>query len=234
MDQAALMEYASRTVLAAQFTGANGQELLDICQAITQYTGNTWSVDPASTADVLMLRETSPAGLSAEWPVLAGQWMVVAPDFGIVARTGEAQYRARYRALGKIIGDAVTANLDAIAASAPVQEAIRAEARSQAARAMYGAFGVAALPTLLAGASSSPLSVPLTPAQPDTGYEVGAYAVSGAAVLTAVVVTNVVKAKDSVTLTIKNTGLISLAGLVMVHVTAPIPAAASSQGAGVK
>ncbi len=232
MDQAALMEYASRTVLAALYTGANGQELLDICQAITQYSGNTWSIDPSTSADVLMLRETSPSGLSAEWPVAAGQVMVVAPDFGIIARTSEAGYRARYRALDRIITDAVAANLTAIAASDPVQAAIRSEARAQAAKAMYGGFGVTALPLLLAGATSSPLSVPLQPAQPDTGYEVGAFAVSGAAVLSAVTVTSVTKAPGSVSLVVKNTGLISLSGLVLVHVTAPIPAVAVGGQAG--
>jgi hypothetical protein len=232
------MEYASRTVLAAQFVGTNSQELLDIVQAITQYTGNVWSIHADSTAERLVLREMSATGAVADWPVLAGQWMVVAPDFGIVARLSDAAYRARYRALDAIINAAVAANLAAIAASEPVQTAIKNESAAAAAaaakKAMYGGIGAVTLPTLLAGATSAALSVPLRPVQPDDGYTVGAFALSGAAVLSAVEIVSMVKAAGSVAVVVKNTGLVSLGGLLLVHVAPPSPVAAAASQAGVK
>lgn len=202
------MEYASRTIVAVQYNGSNGAEVLSMCQMVTQYTANVWSIAASDTSQ-LELREVSPAGAMALWPVTAGQWVVVAPDFGIVARVEDAKYKARYRALATIINDAVQANADVIAA-----------------KALYGGFGIAPVPALAGANAPSAVAdvvVTLKPAQPDTAYVAEAFLTMGVNLLTTVVVESITKtSKSTVTVRVRNTGVAHLGGgLCMVHVTAP-------------
>ncbi len=170
-------------------------------------------------------------GLIGLWPILLGQWCVVAPDTGIVARISDAVYQVRYKTLSSIATDAIGNPdvINAIASSAPVQAAIVAECP----KIKFGAFGVAPLPALLLGATSSPITVPILPVQPSTGYEAQAFAVSGAAVLTQLSIVSLVKnvtdattgKSGSVTVTVRSNGLASLAGLLLIHITPPMAAA---------
>ncbi len=92
------LEYVYRALVAAQYTGA--QSAADVAAAaaqITQYTGNTWTVQ-SDDGQVLVLRETNPTnGAFADWPVLAGQVVVVDPAIGIVDRIAVQAFLARYR-----------------------------------------------------------------------------------------------------------------------------------------
>lgn len=204
------IEFSSRTIMAVQYTGANGAEVLTMCQAVTQYTSNVWSIE-SDDGQRLVLRETSPAGLVALWPVELNLWVVVAPDFGIIARLEDAKYKARYRALAAIIGDAVAANADIIAA-----------------KTRYGGFGVAPIPNLLGANSPSAvadIAVTVAPVQPDTGYDARAFLTMGVNLLTTVVVDSVTKtSKSIVTVRVRNTGVAHAGGgLCLVHVTPPLP-----------
>lgn len=212
------MDRVSRVVTATQYTGSNGADVLAMCQAITQYSGNVWSID-SDDGQMLQLREVAPMGPPALWPVTAGQWVIVAPDTGIIARMPANVYAARYQGLADIVSAAVAANVNVIAASEPVQTAIK----NETAKAMYGGFGVAALPALLGGVTSSPIPVALLPAQPDTGYVARAFAISGAAVLTTVEIVSITKTSGSVAnVIVKNTGVLSLSGVLLLHITAPV------------
>jgi hypothetical protein len=92
------LEYVYRALVAAQYTGAQGAA--DVAAAvgqITQMTGNTWSVQ-SDDGSVLVLRETSPvSGAWADWPILAGQVVVIDPSIGIVDRLAPSAFLARYR-----------------------------------------------------------------------------------------------------------------------------------------
>ncbi len=214
------MERVSRILLAEQYTGGNGAAVLAMCQSITQYSGNVWSIE-GDTGDLLTLRETSPVGAGSFglWPIRRDQWVLAAPDVGIVARISASQYAARYRTIDAIVADAVAANVATIAASAPVQNAIIAEVG----KAMYGGFGTATLPLLIVGATSAPIPVTILPSQPDTGYVARAFAVSGAAVLTTLEIVSITKTSGGVaTVVVKNNGVASVGGLLLVHVTSPV------------
>lgn len=207
------MEKASRVVLAAQYTGANGAEVLAMCQAITQYSGNVWSVD-ADDGQVLRLKETSPS-LAADWPILKTQWVVVAPDTGIIARMTPAAYAARYRAIDTIVADAVASTVQPLVAA-------------EVAKAMYGGFGVTGLPLLTPNATSAPIPVTIEPVQPDTGYVARAFAVSGAAVLTSLSIVSITKTSGTVaTVVVKNNGAASVGGLLLLHITSPVGGAST-------
>lgn len=90
------MEYVYRALVAAQYTG--GQSVADVeaaAKQITQLTGNEWKVlsDDGAT---LVLRETSPLGAQADWPVKAGEVVVIDPAVGIVDRLPADKFQARY------------------------------------------------------------------------------------------------------------------------------------------
>ena len=119
------MEYVSRTLAAVQYTGGNGAEVLTLCQGITQLSGNVWSTDSDDGA-TLVLKETGATGLTAAWPVLAGQWVLLDLSVAITGRFSDAEYRSRYRALDAIIQAAVRANLALIAASPEIRKAVKA------------------------------------------------------------------------------------------------------------
>jgi hypothetical protein len=218
------MEYASRVIVATQWSGSNSAEVLGMCQMVTQYTGAVWSIK-GQDAERLVLHEQGTTGLRADWPVDIGQWVVVAPDFGIIARLSDGAYKARYRAIQGIVTDAVAASLPGIASSAPVQAAIRGEV----AKAMYGGFGLATLPALAIGNAETNVPVTIRPAQPDTGYRAEAFAFSGGTVLSAVSVVSVTNTSTSVaTVRVRNTGLLTLSGLLAVHITSA-PAAPAAK-----
>ncbi len=222
------MQRVSRVLLAERYTGTNGADVLAMCQQITQYSGNVWTVD-SDDGTTLMLRENSPLGLVGRWPILKDQWCIVAPDTGIVARISDAVYQVRYKTLSSIATDAIGNPdvINAIAASSPVQTAIVAEV----AKVKFGGFGVAVLPLLIVGQTSSPIQVPILPVQPSTGYAAEAFAISGAAVLSSLtivsatkVVTDAVTGKSGrVDVVVRNTGLASVSGILMVHITPPMP-----------
>ncbi len=218
------MQRVSRILLAEQYTGANGAAVLTMCQSITQFSGNEWAIH-SDTGEELVLRESSPVMSSVGfWPIKVGTWVLCAPDTGIVARISAAQYAARYRTIDDIVSAAVADNVAVIAASAPVQNAIIAEVG----KAMYGGFGVTTMPLLLVGATSSPLPVTILPTQPDTGYVARAFAVSGAAVLTTLEIVSITKTNGSVaTVVVKNNGVASVGGLLLVHVTSPVGGASA-------
>jgi hypothetical protein len=92
------LEYVIRTLVAAQYTGqASAAAVAEAAEQITQYTGNTWTVQ-SDDGSVLVLRETNPTnGAYADWPVLAGQVVVVDPSIGIVDRLSVNAFLARYR-----------------------------------------------------------------------------------------------------------------------------------------
>lgn len=209
------VQRVSRILLAEQYTGTNGADLLAMCQTTMQYTGNTWAIQ-SDDGQKLVLRESSPIMTSVGlWPITKDQWVLVAPDTGIVARISASQYAARYRTIDGIVADAV---------SAIVQPLVVAEV----AKAMYGGFGVGTLPLLLPGATSAPIAVTIEPVQPDTGYVARAFAVSGAAVLTMLSIASITKTSGTVTtVTVKNNGVASVGGLLLVHVTSPVGGAST-------
>jgi hypothetical protein len=226
-----VMQRVSRVLLAEQYTGSNGADVLAMCQMITQYSGNAWTID-SDNGTTLVLRESSPLGLVGRWPILKDQWCLVAPDTGIVARMPDAVYQVRYKTLSSIATDAIGNPdvINAIAASSPVQSAIVAEV----AKVKFGGFGVAPLPVLIAGATSSVIQVPILPVQPSTGYAAEAFAISGAAVLTTLsivsmtkVITDAVTGKSGrVDVVVRNNGAASVGGILMVHITASMPGSA--------
>ena len=219
------MEVVSKTLLATQYQGdaTTAADVLAMCQRITPYSGNEWSIASQDSARLVM-RETSPvSGLSAPWPITAGQWVVVAPDTGIVARMTAAAYADRYRAFAGIISEAVAANLNTIAASTPVQDAIKAEAVAAAARAMYGGMGAANLPTLAVGATSAAIDITILPAQPDVQYVPRAFALSAGAVLSTLEIVSVTKVNgSSARVVVKNNGVLAVGGVLLLHVTPPV------------
>lgn len=205
------MEKASRIILSCQYSGSNAAEILAMCQAITQYSGNVWSID-SDNGVTLRLLEINPGGLRAYWPITAGQVVVVAPDTGIVARMNPASYSARYQAIAGIVSDAVTTLVTPLVAA-------------EVAKAMYGGFGVAPLPTLLLGATSAPIAVTIQPKQPGIGYVAKAFAISGSAVLAALEVVSMTNTSDSVvTVRVKATGVAVLGGVLLLHLTSPTTA----------
>lgn len=92
-----LMENVSRALVAAQYTGT--QSTADVqaaCDQITQLTGNVWSV-ASDNGVTLVLRETNPNnGMFADWPVQAGDVVVIDPSVGIVDRLPLALFLVRY------------------------------------------------------------------------------------------------------------------------------------------
>lgn len=228
------MEKAYRQLNATQFLGdqASANDVLAMCRTITQYTGNVWTIDSWS-AEVLELRETGQDGAVALWPVKAGQWCVVAPDFGIINRMSDPAYKARYMPLAAIIAGAVAdpVTLNAIASSAAVQDKITAEVN---ARAMYGGFGKAPAPAISVGVSQ-PIPVTIAPAQPAAtgsdplaGWVARAFVTSGGTVLSTLTVDSVTKVNGSrVDVVLRNTGLLSVGGVIDVHVTAAVGGASA-------
>lgn len=90
------MEYVYRSLVAAQYTG--GQSAADVaaaCAQITQLTGNAWTV-LSDDGQTLVLRETNAQGGHADWPVQAGQVVVIDPSVGIVDRLPADKFQARY------------------------------------------------------------------------------------------------------------------------------------------
>lgn len=92
------MEHVYRALVAARYTG--GQSTADVAAAaarITQLTGNQWTVQ-SDDGQTLVLRETNPTnGAYADWPVLAGQVVVIDPAVGIVDRLPVQAFLDRYR-----------------------------------------------------------------------------------------------------------------------------------------
>ncbi len=91
------MESVYRALVAAQYTGTqSAADVAAAAQQITQLTGNTWSV-LSDDGQTLVLRETNPSsGAHADWPVQAGQVVVIDPSVGIVDRLSATDFTARY------------------------------------------------------------------------------------------------------------------------------------------
>jgi hypothetical protein len=204
------VERTTVTTLATQWTGANAAEVLAMLATVTPYTSNVWTVQ-ADDGQALMLRETAPLGNWAPWPVQLGQWVVVRPDFGIIARLSNAAYQVRYKTTRDLFMEA--------AGDAGVRAALNIQQE----------VGAAAIGIILLGGSST-VNVTLTGAFPDTNYNVKVRAVAGTSVLSMLRVTNVVKTAGilanpatgqtmvpaTVAVTLQAVGVASLAGVVLV------------------
>jgi hypothetical protein len=107
-----IVEYVFRALVAAQYTGTQASaDVLAAVQQISQMTGNTWSVQSDDGA-VLLLRETGPSGAYADWPVLAGQVVVIDPGVGIIDRLPAAQFTARYQRFNQVADAVLTRGLN--------------------------------------------------------------------------------------------------------------------------
>ncbi len=197
------MEATTRALMATQYTGSNGADVLSMCQLVTQYSGNVWSISPDTTADMLVLIEQGTT--TARWPVAAGVWVVVGLDFGIIARLSDPAYKARYRPISNIVTDAVAATSASIVKPA-----------------MYSGFGMANLPSILLGATVD-VPVPILPAQADTGYVASAFVhASGGMLATASIIGVTNTSTSLVTVRVRNVGLGALSGgLITVHISPP-------------
>ncbi len=216
------MEQVSRRLLAQQYTGTNAAEVLAMCQTITQYTGNVWSID-SDDGQTLRMRETSGVNptLWYDWPIMKNQVVIVAPDTGIIARMTQTAYEARYTPLAKIIADG----------AAPVL----ARCDAAVAAVKYGGFGAITLPTLLVGQTSTPQVVEIRPTQPGVEYVAEAWALSGGTILSALQIVSITRGVESdgksksVTVVVKNNGLITLSGILLVHVTPKLTETAAAK-----
>lgn len=107
------LEYVYRALVAAQYTGS--QDAADVAAAaaqITQLTGNQWTVQ-SDDGSVLVLRETNPvSGAYADWPILAGQVVVIDPSIGIVDRLGVSAFLARYRRANTVADETLVRGLN--------------------------------------------------------------------------------------------------------------------------
>lgn len=184
------------------YTGANSAEVLDAVQKVTPYSGNVWSI-VKEDADGLVLLETSPVPHqpAAQWLIVPNTYVVIQPDFGIVARISPAAGAARFNSYVDIYS--------AAASDPAVINKLGAALQPQYEN------GVTSLPVLLLGSSAS-LIVPLSGTFPDTNYQVKTRMVSGTAVLSMLSVTNIVKATNSVTVTVRASGVASVAGNLFV------------------
>lgn len=188
------VDSVSRVMMATQYVGTNGTDVLALVQGITQYSGNVWSVisDDATTVTLL---EAGPT-LSAVWTVTVGQWVVCDMSFGIIAILGADKYAVRYNQISTVVAEAIR---DA------------------------GSIGVANVPALSAGIIAVPVQI--KPAQADTSYVATASLSASASVLGSLSIDSVVKTSGSVvTVTVRNSGLLTLSGaIVIVNTTAPLP-----------
>lgn len=121
------MERVTRAFYAARFTDStSADDVAAMCSKLTNMTGNTWTVQSVSST-VLVLRETSPDGSSyADWPVLAGQVVVVDTTAGIVDRLRPADFLARYRRESDLLADVRAALLADSSFIAAVAAAVKA------------------------------------------------------------------------------------------------------------
>jgi hypothetical protein len=107
------LEQVYRGLVAAQYTG--GQSAADVAAAaaqITQLTGNQWAV-LSDDGSILTLRETNPGnGAVADWPIMAGQVVVIDPSIGIVDRLSGAAFTARYRRANAVADEVLTRGIN--------------------------------------------------------------------------------------------------------------------------
>jgi hypothetical protein len=107
------LEYVYRALVGAQYTGTQATaDILAACAQISQLTGNQWSVQ-SDNGQTLVLRETNPVnGAYADWPVLAGQVVVIDPSVGIVDRLPVDKWQARYQRENDILDKALVRGLN--------------------------------------------------------------------------------------------------------------------------
>lgn len=107
------LEYVYRALVAAQYTGS--QDAADVAAAaaqITQLTGNVWTVQ-SDDGQTLVLRETNPvSGAYADWPILAGQVVVIDPSVGIVDRLAAPAFLARYRRANSVADETLVRGIN--------------------------------------------------------------------------------------------------------------------------
>jgi hypothetical protein len=94
--------------------------VLEACAELTKLTGNTWTVvsDDGAT---LVLRETAADGRRADWPITAGQVVVVDPSVGIIDRVAGPVFLTRYLRQADLVtavGTALASNAQFVAAVA--------------------------------------------------------------------------------------------------------------------
>lgn len=119
------MEFVTRTLIASRYTGnGSAADVHAACMRLTQLTGNSWTVvsDDGST---LVLRETGGNGLYADWPILAGQVVVVDPNAGIIDRLRPAEFASRYRRIVDSASDVKTTLLQDATFMASISAAVR-------------------------------------------------------------------------------------------------------------
>ena len=107
------LEYVYRALVGAQYTGSQDTAAVAAAAAqITQLTGNVWTVQ-SDNGQTLILRETNPtSGAYADWPVLAGQVVIIDPAVGIVDRIAVSAFQARYRRAVTVTEETLTAGLN--------------------------------------------------------------------------------------------------------------------------
>lgn len=199
------MNRVSRVVNSAQYTGANAAEILEMCEQITYYSGNVWTVG-SDDGQTLVMRETAPTGQFADWPVQLGEWVIVAPDVGIVDRITDQLYDVSYKSTTVEIGGVVSDLLESVLGSIDV--------------ARYGGFGASSITNLNAGATSAGIIVDIYPDQPDAAFHAEALAFNAAGRLSQVEIISItVNDLNNVTVVVKNNGGTQISGTLLVHVT---------------
>lgn len=110
------LEYVYRALVGAQYTGTQSTaDVLAAVQQISQLTGNEWTVQ-SDDGQVLILRERVPGtNLYADWPVLAGQVVVIDPSVGIVDRLPVSKWAARYQRENDILDKALMRGINSAA-----------------------------------------------------------------------------------------------------------------------
>ena len=110
------LEYVYRALVGAQYTGTQSTaDVLAAVQQISQLTGNEWTVQ-SDDGQVLILRERVPGtSLYADWPVLAGQVVVIDPSVGIVDRLPVSKWSARYQRENDILDKALMRGINSAA-----------------------------------------------------------------------------------------------------------------------
>lgn len=197
-------ELVIRTLLAAMYTGTNGAELLETVQQITSNTA-TWSI-ASDDGLVCVLREQQ-QGRVADWPVRLNRWLIVAPDFGVVARVRPEIFERDYRRMSQVAG--------LVAATDQMQEALTTAAQAG------GAFGMASVPALTPAAQQTTVQVQIRPELPTTDYAAAAFISGSANLLAGLEILSVAKVSGArVDVTIRLRGVAALSGgIVAVHCT---------------
>lgn len=96
------MEMVFRALLAVFYDGTNADDCLACVREITANDAQ-WTIRRENERRVVL--EESQGEAVAEWPVRRDHWLVVAPDFGVIARISDREFKKNYRRLPDIQAD---------------------------------------------------------------------------------------------------------------------------------